>query len=107
MDSYNFFLASLLTVRVVCLTYSCNINTILTYNLKVSSTENWEEEHSVTPTSAVSVPEVQMKLEFVRQDGEVRELNICEVSRFFYCSPFSSFVCYYVKLVQTYGPTLI
>jgi len=36
-------------------------------------------EEKSTPMPA----EVQMKLEFVRQDGEVRELNICEVSRLF------------------------
>jgi len=44
-----------------------------TANDKDSSPKEDLEEKS-TPMPA----EVQMKLEFVRQDGEVRELNICE-----------------------------
>lgn len=45
-----------------------------------STAEDWEvEKKPAIPTPEVAI---QMKLEFVRKDGEVCELNISEVSRF-------------------------
>ncbi|XP_068725303.1 UPF0561 protein C2orf68 homolog [Montipora capricornis] len=49
-----------------------------TLEKKESPAENWEDQPSVTSEPAPSEVPVRMKLEFVRKDGEVRELNICE-----------------------------
>ncbi|KAL9978674.1 hypothetical protein ACROYT_G016219 [Oculina patagonica] len=43
---------------------------------KVSPTEDWETERK--PSIPTPEATVQVKLEFVRQDGEIRELNIRE-----------------------------
>ena len=54
------------------------ISTYIQYYFEDSSKEDWETEQK----PAIQTPEatVQVKLEFVRQDGEVRVLNIREVS---------------------------
>ncbi|KAM7451809.1 hypothetical protein ABFA07_000812 [Porites harrisoni] len=43
---------------------------------KVLSTEDWEDDLRVPNTPAS--PGIRMTLEFERQDGEIRKLNICE-----------------------------
>lgn len=46
--------------------------------VKVLSTEDWEDDLRVPNTPAS--PGIRMTLEFERQDGEIRKLNICEVA---------------------------
>ena len=46
--------------------------------VKVLSTEDWEDDLRVLNTPAS--PGIRMTLEFERQDGEIRKLNICEVA---------------------------
>lgn len=55
--------------------YSTLSNINIRTCIAASKTEDWEAEEK--PASEVTI---QMKLEFVRQDGKVSKLDICEVS---------------------------
>ena len=55
--------------------YSTLFNINICTCIAASKTEDWEAEEK--PASEVTI---QMKLEFVRQDGKVSKLDICEVS---------------------------
>lgn len=55
--------------------YSTLSNINICTCIAASKTEDWEAEEK--PASEVAI---QMKLEFVRQDGKVSKLDICEVS---------------------------
>lgn len=55
---------------------------VLILDSPVPASESWEDPNSVPVPAEQSVIPVRMKLEFVRKDGKVQELDIHEVVTF-------------------------